>query len=65
MLGGYLEFFMKPALADTYISLRREVEELIQKKVRIDHFAKLKTQMHLNSSEMIIPVLMSFCTLIS
>ncbi|KAK9996531.1 hypothetical protein SO802_021217 [Lithocarpus litseifolius] len=33
MLGGYLEFFMKPALADTYISLRREVEELIQKKL--------------------------------
>uniref|UniRef100_A0A2N9I0C5 T-complex protein 1 subunit delta n=1 Tax=Fagus sylvatica TaxID=28930 RepID=A0A2N9I0C5_FAGSY len=33
MLGGYLEFFMKPALADTYISLRRELEELIQNKL--------------------------------
>ncbi|XP_030937588.1 DExH-box ATP-dependent RNA helicase DExH3 isoform X3 [Quercus lobata] len=33
MLGGYLEFFMKPALADTFISLRREVEELIRKKL--------------------------------
>jgi hypothetical protein len=48
MLGGYLEFFMKPALADTYISLRRELEELIQNKVRIDYFSQLKTQMNLN-----------------
>ena len=33
MLGGYLEFFMKPALAETYLSLKRELEELIQEKV--------------------------------
>ncbi|XP_022725158.1 DExH-box ATP-dependent RNA helicase DExH3-like isoform X2 [Durio zibethinus] len=33
MLGGYLEFFMKPDLADTYLSLKRELEELIQKKL--------------------------------
>ncbi|XP_022738785.1 DExH-box ATP-dependent RNA helicase DExH3-like isoform X2 [Durio zibethinus] len=33
MLGGYLEFFMKPAFADTYLSLKRELEELIQKKL--------------------------------
>ncbi|XP_059643841.1 DExH-box ATP-dependent RNA helicase DExH3-like [Cornus florida] len=33
MLGGYLEFFMNPALAGTYISLKRELEELIQKKL--------------------------------
>ncbi|KAK3023562.1 hypothetical protein RJ639_044212, partial [Escallonia herrerae] len=33
MLGGYLEFFMKPALAGTYLSLKRELEELIQKKL--------------------------------
>ncbi|XVE58736.1 hypothetical protein DITRI_Ditri04bG0193000 [Diplodiscus trichospermus] len=33
MLGGYLEFFLKPALADTYLSLKRELEELIQKKL--------------------------------
>lgn len=38
MLGGYLEFFMKPALADTYITLKRGLEELIQMKVRVDHF---------------------------
>lgn len=37
MLGGYLEFFMKPALADTYLSLKRELEELIQKKVSINY----------------------------
>ena len=33
MLGGYLEFFMKPELAETYLRLKRELEELIQKKV--------------------------------
>ncbi|GAV67332.1 dsrm domain-containing protein/DEAD domain-containing protein/Helicase_C domain-containing protein/HA2 domain-containing protein/OB_NTP_bind domain-containing protein [Cephalotus follicularis] len=33
MLGGYLEFFMKPSLAETYLSLRRDLEELIQKKL--------------------------------
>lgn len=35
MLGGYLEFFMNPALADTYLRLKKELEELIQKKVMI------------------------------
>ena len=33
MLGGYFEFFMKPDLAETYMSLKRELEELIQQKV--------------------------------
>ncbi|XP_057960511.1 DExH-box ATP-dependent RNA helicase DExH5, mitochondrial isoform X2 [Malania oleifera] len=33
MLGGYLEFFMKPAVAEMYQSLRRELEELIQSKL--------------------------------
>lgn len=33
MLGGYLEFFMKPALAETYVTLKRELDELIQSKV--------------------------------
>lgn len=33
MLGGYLEFFMKPATAELFQSLRRELEELIQCKV--------------------------------
>ncbi|KAL7245499.1 hypothetical protein ACSBR2_000769 [Camellia fascicularis] len=33
MLGGYLEFFMKPALAKMYQSLRRELDDLIQNKV--------------------------------
>ncbi|OVA04864.1 Helicase [Macleaya cordata] len=33
MLGGYLEFFMKPALAETYLNLKRELEELIQNKL--------------------------------
>ena len=33
MLGGYLEFFMKPAVAEMYRSLRRELDALIQNKV--------------------------------
>ncbi|KNA12189.1 hypothetical protein SOVF_127160 [Spinacia oleracea] len=33
MLGGYLEFFMKPGLADIYLSLKRELEELIHCKL--------------------------------
>lgn len=33
MLGGYLEFFMKPAVADMYECLRRELDDLIQSKV--------------------------------
>ena len=33
MLDGYLEFFMKPALAETYLSLKRELDELVHQKV--------------------------------
>ncbi|XP_023766584.1 DExH-box ATP-dependent RNA helicase DExH3 [Lactuca sativa] len=33
MLGGYLEFFMKPGLAATYLTLKRELDELIQMKL--------------------------------
>ncbi|XP_010551147.1 PREDICTED: DExH-box ATP-dependent RNA helicase DExH3 [Tarenaya hassleriana] len=33
MLGGYLEFFMKPSLADTYIGLKGELDELIHNKL--------------------------------
>ncbi|KAF9623472.1 hypothetical protein IFM89_003056 [Coptis chinensis] len=33
MLGGYLEFFMKPALAETYLHLKRELDEFIQNKL--------------------------------
>lgn len=33
MLGGYLEFFMKPDLASTYLGLKRELDELIHNKV--------------------------------
>ncbi|XP_050379007.1 DExH-box ATP-dependent RNA helicase DExH3 [Argentina anserina] len=33
MLGGYLEFFMNPALANTYVTLKRELEELIHNKL--------------------------------
>lgn len=38
MLGGYLDFFMKPTLGDMYLSLKRELEELIQNKVSIFFF---------------------------
>ncbi|KAF3431950.1 hypothetical protein FNV43_RR26686 [Rhamnella rubrinervis] len=33
MLGGYLEFFMKPAVADMYECLRSELDDLIQSKL--------------------------------
>ncbi|KAJ8758541.1 hypothetical protein K2173_000262 [Erythroxylum novogranatense] len=33
MLGGYLEFFMKPAIAEFYQTLRRELDELVQAKL--------------------------------
>lgn len=33
MLGGYLEFFMSPTIAEMYRSLRRELDELIHTKV--------------------------------
>ncbi|KAJ8562979.1 hypothetical protein K7X08_031431 [Anisodus acutangulus] len=33
MLGGYLEFFMSPSIAEMYRSLRRELDELIHTKL--------------------------------
>jgi ATP-dependent RNA helicase DHX36 len=33
MLGGFLEFYMQPSVAEMYQSLRRELDELIQTKV--------------------------------
>lgn len=33
MLGGYMEFFMKPELATMYLSIKRELDELVQKKL--------------------------------
>ncbi|KAK8916437.1 putative pre-mRNA-splicing factor ATP-dependent RNA helicase [Platanthera zijinensis] len=34
MLAGYLEFFMKPELAYTYVTLKKELEELILNKLQ-------------------------------
>ncbi|KAF7808821.1 DExH-box ATP-dependent RNA helicase DExH5, mitochondrial isoform X1 [Senna tora] len=34
MLGGYLEFFMKPPVADMYQIIRRELDDLIQTKLQ-------------------------------
>lgn len=36
MLGGYLEFFMEPDVADMYLSIRRELDDFIQSKVGSD-----------------------------
>ncbi|KAK9676282.1 hypothetical protein RND81_11G066600 [Saponaria officinalis] len=33
MQGGYLEFFMKPAMAETYFNLKRELDDFIQLKL--------------------------------
>lgn len=35
MLGGYLEFFMKPELATVYLSIKEELGELVQNKVHL------------------------------
>ncbi|KAG5229826.1 ATP-dependent RNA helicase [Salix suchowensis] len=55
MLGGYLDFFMKPTLGDMYLSLKRELEELIQNKL-LD--PKLDIQFH-NELLMAIRLLVS------
>ncbi|KAK6802454.1 hypothetical protein RDI58_000234 [Solanum bulbocastanum] len=34
MLGGYIEFFMDPTLADCYIKLKAELDILLQKKLQ-------------------------------
>ncbi|XP_058732350.1 DExH-box ATP-dependent RNA helicase DExH3-like [Vicia villosa] len=49
MLGGYLEFFMKPELAKTYSTLKRELEELIQKKL-LDPMLDIQSQNELLSA---------------
>lgn len=33
LLGGYLEFFMKPMMAETYLNLKSELEDFIQLKL--------------------------------
>lgn len=43
MLEGYWEFFMNPNLADTYLRLKKELEELIQMKLSDP---KLDMQIH-------------------
>lgn len=34
MLGGYIDFFMDPSLAECYLNLKEEVDKLVQKKVK-------------------------------
>ncbi|XP_010279410.1 PREDICTED: DExH-box ATP-dependent RNA helicase DExH3 [Nelumbo nucifera] len=56
MMGGYLEFFMKPALAETYVNLKRELEELIQSKLlnpnmEMDAYSELLSAVSLLVSE--------------
>ncbi|KAK9118632.1 hypothetical protein Scep_016725 [Stephania cephalantha] len=34
MMGGYFEFFMKPLLAETYLELKQQLDELIQNKLQ-------------------------------
>ena len=33
MLEGYIEFFMDPSLAECYLKLKEEMENLLRKKV--------------------------------
>ncbi|KAG4394894.1 hypothetical protein GLYMA_20G122600v4 [Glycine max] len=41
MLGGYLEFFMEPSVAEMYQSIRRELDDFIQSKLL---FPRMATQ---------------------
>ncbi|KAI3664863.1 hypothetical protein L6452_43472 [Arctium lappa] len=34
MLGGYIDFFMDPTLAESYVSLKQELDQLLQKKLK-------------------------------
>ncbi|CAN1796376.1 DExH-box ATP-dependent RNA helicase DExH5, mitochondrial [Linum perenne] len=49
MLGGYLEFFMKPEIAEMYMNLKRELDELIQMKL-LNPKMSLQTQHELFSA---------------
>ncbi|KAK1298092.1 putative pre-mRNA-splicing factor ATP-dependent RNA helicase [Acorus calamus] len=53
MLGGYLEFFMKPNLAELYLILKRELEELIQNKL-----SNPKLDIHANHADLLSAVRM-------
>lgn len=33
MLGGYIDFFMDPSLAESFVNLKQELDQLLQKKV--------------------------------
>ncbi|CAI9286803.1 unnamed protein product [Lactuca saligna] len=47
MLGGYLEFFMEPSLAELYHNLRKDLNELFKYKLMKDHHhCKLKKSKH-------------------
>lgn len=35
MLDGYIDFFMDPNLADSYVKLKEELDKLLQKKVSL------------------------------
>ncbi|KAK6921676.1 Double-stranded RNA-binding domain [Dillenia turbinata] len=46
MLGGYLEFFMKPATADMFLNLKKELDEFIQNKVALGCFEEPFLALH-------------------
>lgn len=35
MLDGYIDFFMDPNLADSYVKLKEELNKLLQKKASL------------------------------
>lgn len=35
MLDGYIDFFMDPNLADSYVKLKEELDKLLQKKASL------------------------------
>jgi ATP-dependent RNA helicase DHX36 len=47
MLDGYLEFFMEPELAEIYLKIKEDLDELIQKKLQNPNMDIYKDGHHL------------------
>lgn len=48
MLEGYVDFFMDPSMADCYVKLKQELDNLLQKKVRLKIDCHTQKQLELN-----------------
>lgn len=49
MMDGYMDFFMEPSVLDIYLSLRKELDEVIQRKVRVKFYLTSNIYKHSQS----------------